>query len=353
MVAGMVPMGRRAHHAGVVDRRRFARSWLAGSLSIVVLAASACTDDRAKSEDDISQPTPRRSASDSGGVVGVVPDSPPRARHLRGVVAFSTAAGDIWVMNASGSHRRQVTHADGDNFDPSLAPDGRRLVFRTSRGTYAPDVSNTGVEGIFVINTDGSGERQIQPARGGLFPDWSPDGRRIALSTVRADRTETIVTMKPDGSDVNDTGIVGGECAEWSPDSSRIAYCSQPGNGDFDVWVMNADGTDRHRLTHGVGRDYPTAWSPDGQRIAFSSERHANIDAYIMNADGSGKTRLTHSPAAEAPVVWLPDNRIVYTTYPPNAPQPSWYLMNPDGHRVRSLPQLKGAGDPLDWIFPR
>jgi hypothetical protein len=72
-----------------------------------------------------------------------------------------------------------------------------------------------------------------------------------------------------------------------------------------------------------------------------------------MKADGSGKTRLTHSPAAEATVVWLPDNRIVYTSYPANASQPAWFLMNPDGHRIRSLPQLKGAGDPIDWIFPR
>jgi Tol biopolymer transport system component len=269
------------------------------------------------------------------------------------LVAYSTAAGDIWVMNADGSHRRQVTNADGDNFDPSLAPDGRRLVFRTSRGTYLPDVSGTGVQGIFVANTDGSGEQQIQPPRGGLFPDWSPDGRRIALSTVRADRTETIVTMNADGSDVQDTGLDGGECAEWSPDSTRIAYCAQPGNGNFDVWVMDADGAHRRRLTHGPGREYPTAWSPDGRRIAFSAERGANIDAYVMNADGTDKTRLTHGPAAQAPVVWLPDNRIVCTTYRANASQPSWSLMRPDGHGVHSLPQLAGAGDPIDWIFPR
>jgi Tol biopolymer transport system component len=344
------PMWRRYGRAGASRPPRLARSWVAGSLAVALLATPGCTDGRPDSKGSSSEPTSHQSADGSGGAV---PEPPPEARHLRGVVAYSTAAGDIWVMNANGSHRRQVTHAGGDNFDPSLAPDGRRLVFRTSRGTYSPDVSNTGVQGIFVINTDGSGEREIQPARGGLFPDWSPDGRRIAMSTVHVDRSETIVTMKPDGSDVRDTGIDGGECSEWSPDSSRIAYCFQPGNGDFNVWVMNADGSHRRQLTGGPGRDYPTAWSPDGQRIAFSSERAGNIDVYVMDADGSRKTQLTTGPTTEAPVVWLPDGRIVYTSYPPNATDPSWFLMDSDGNRVRSLPQLQGAGDPIDWILPR
>jgi dipeptidyl aminopeptidase/acylaminoacyl peptidase len=171
--------------------------------------------------------------------------APTPARNLRGLIAYSTPAGDIWVADADGSNRRQVTRTRDPafDFDPSLSPDGRRVVFRTSRGRYTPDPNGTGVQGIFVVDLDGSHERQIQPPRGGLFPDWSPDGRRIAFSTLRANGTETIVTTDPDGTHVHDTGVVGGECAEWSPDSSRLAYCHHPGNGDFDVWVMNADGS--------------------------------------------------------------------------------------------------------------
>jgi Tol biopolymer transport system component len=102
--------------------------------------------------------------------------------------------------------------------------------------------------------------------------------------------------------------VVGGECAEWSPDSSRLAYCHHPGNGDFDVWVMNADGSDQHQLTHAADQ--------------------------------------------EGPVAWLPDGRIVYSSFPADQPLPSWYLMNPDGTGIHSLPQLQGAGDPIDWLAP-
>lgn len=276
----------------------------------------------------------------------------PRARSLRGLIAYSSEDGAIWVMHADGSNRRQVTRTrhPAYDFDPSLSPDGRRVVFRTSRGRYAPDPNGTGVQGIFVIDVDGSNEHQIQPPRGGLFPDWSPDGRRIAFSTLLANGTETIVTTDPDGTHLRETGVVRGECAEWSPDGSRLAYCHHPGNGDFDVWVMDADGSHRRQLTRGPGRDYPGAWSPDGRQLAFGSQRHGSFDVYVMNADGSDQRRLTNTGDEESPVAWLPDGHIVYSSFHGDQPLPDWFLTNRDGTGTRSLPQLRGAGDPIDWL---
>jgi Tol biopolymer transport system component len=313
-----------------------------------VLAGVACTTNGRGTRSPATTSRPP-------GVPAATPTSAPAtppARNLRGLIAYSTQAGDLWVMRADGSNRRRVTNTRNPayDFDPSLSPDGRRVVFRTSRGRYAPDPNGTGVQGIFVIDLDGSHEHQIQPPRGGLFPDWSPDGRRIAFSTLRADGTETIVTADPDGTHVHDTGVAGGECSEWSPDSSRLAYCHHPGSGDFDVWVMNADGSHQQRLTRASGRDYPGAWSPDGQRIAFGSQRYGSFDVFVMNADGSDQRRLTHTADEEAPVAWLPDGRIVYSSFHGGEQLPSWYLMNDDGTGVHTLPQLKGAADPIDWL---
>jgi hypothetical protein len=94
-----------------------------------VLAAAACT-----TRGGIQQPT---TSIQTTGV--------PAATSNGG-----TQAGDIWVMHADGSNRRQVTKTRDPavDFDPSLSPDGRRVVFRTSRGRYAPDPNGTGIRSL-------------------------------------------------------------------------------------------------------------------------------------------------------------------------------------------------------------
>jgi Tol biopolymer transport system component len=108
-------------------------------------------------------------------------------RNLFGRIAFSTRGGDIWVMNANGTCRHRVTRSGtGRDFDPSWAPNGTRLVFRTSRGHYQPDVYGNGLEGLFVVNVDGSHEMEIEPPTGGMAADWSPRGDKIAFSRARS-----------------------------------------------------------------------------------------------------------------------------------------------------------------------
>jgi Tol biopolymer transport system component len=69
---------------------------------------------------------------------------------------------------------------------------------------------------------------------------------------------------------------------------------------------MNADGTDQVRLTENSESDWGPAWSPDGQRIAFASERDGNGEIYVMNANGSGQTNLTDNPAHDLAPTWSP-----------------------------------------------
>ena len=278
----------------------------------------------------------------------------PAATGLTGRIAYNGADGDIWVMDADGAHRRQVTHSGPDvDFDPSWSPDGRRIVFRTSRGRHLPDPAVLGLDGIFVVNADGSGETPIHPRTGGLFPDWSPDGSRIAFSGVlhQGDRQDHLFVMRPDGSHarVLNTSRVA-ECAEWSPDGSRIMFCSHWGAG-WDVGVMDANGANVRRLTDAPGDEYPGAWSPDGRRVAFSSDREGQGEVWVMDADGTRQRRLTHHLATyDAPNSWLPDGRIVVASSKPDDPLPAWFTMEPDGSHLRALPQLQGAQAPIDWL---
>ena len=112
----------------------------------------------------------------------------------------------------------------------------------------------------------------------------------------------------------------------WSPDGSRIAFTSNR-DGNDEVYSINADGTGATRLTDSFVDNWYPAWSPDGARIAFSSvPDDQGGEIYVMNADGTGVTRLTH-----------------LTGTPPNlysATAPAW---SPDGARI--------AFTGTDWVF--
>lgn len=296
----------------------------------------------------------------------VRPDGPVPAADrsaVRGRVAYGTSAGDIWVMDADGTRRVRVTRSgSGHDFDPSWSPTARALVFRTSRGDYRPDPSGSGAEGIFVVNVKSRVEREIQPRTGGLFPTWSPDGGLIAFSGLTRVPGDTIHVMTPNGGGRRDlgAGFAGAqEHTTWSPDGGRMAFSQHDGDGNWALWVMNRDGSGKRRLTHpapavpsGTGGDHPGAWSPDGARIVYSSGQGAARDLFVIDSDGSRAYRLTDWPGADGAVAWLPSGEIVFAHFDGDEPLPAWYLVNPDGTNLRSLPWFSGAGDPLDWIVP-
>ena len=84
--------------------------------------------------------------------------------------------------------------------------------------------------------------------------------------------------------------------SRFSPDGSRIAYSSNI-SGTDDIWLMNANGGANQNVTlDGFDNTEPT-WSPDGSRIAYTSDQGPGLDwdIWVVNVDGSGKTNLTPS----------------------------------------------------------
>ena len=81
-------------------------------------------------------------------------------------------------------------------------------------------------------------------------------------------------------------------------------------NGNADVWVLDTERGVQRRLTFGDERDDSPAWSPDGSRVAFSSERTGVFDLFERPADGSaGETALLTSPEPKEVEDWSPDGR--------------------------------------------
>ncbi len=99
----------------------------------------------------------------------------------------------------------------------------------------------------------------------------------------------------------------------WSPDGQKIAFVSDR-DGDWNIHIMDADGSNQIRLIETAYRAYSGAWakpswSPDSLRIAFVSNRDGNLDIYIMNKDGFNPKQLTDNPANDVNPSWSLDGR--------------------------------------------
>jgi Tol biopolymer transport system component len=212
-------------------------------------------------------------------------------------VRASKHATDLWTMNANGTRQRRLTTTAGiDEIDPAWSPDGKQIAFAVE--------SPLGQQGIWVV--DAHGQNRLQLTNGAdANPSWSPDGTEIAFQrNDPATQIDTILVVPSGGGTTttlsSDPGASDLEPA-WSPDGSRILFVSdRPDQIQLDLWVMNADGSGVQRVTNTTGRDETDpVWSPDGRRIAYSANGAfhgaSSSQLYVSKANGTDRRILTHA----------------------------------------------------------
>ena len=232
-------------------------------------------------------------------------------------------------------------------------PQPGRPAFDHASNTYA--MAYTQCEGlgsycgVVVSHADGTVSQYHGGASGYGGANWAPDASKLAVS----DWQDILVISLSGGQTVNLTNGIGSNYGPaWSPDGARIAFGSNR-DGQPSLYVMRAsDGGDVIRLTSGTEMSGKPTWSPDSRRLAFTcGVMGTSADVCVVNADGSGFARLT-TTGTDGGADWSPDGtRIAFVTYRFSVDgYGDIATMAPDGSNVtrisRQSVQYPGG---LDW----
>lgn len=230
------------------------------------------------------------------------------------------------------------TYDDPSNNDPCKSKKSNSFLSdnsdELSKIVFSMPDTISGESQIFVMNNDGSELQQItcSEQNEASNPSFSPDASQIVFTTTRQSTTlgPSIFFMNSDGSDIrpmklwsdNSETAYPGRNPKWSPDGTKIAFdwcinCEQGGeNTEIFIYDFETDSVVQV-TTHPSADAYP-AWSPDSERLVFTSSRdyydadtlQFRADLYTIELSKSAPTRLTNFGDAGFPI-WFPDEERV------------------------------------------
>jgi Tol biopolymer transport system component len=293
-----------------------------------------------------------------GGAIFLIPSAHATFPGHNGRIAFEDfTTGQIYTINPDGSDLRQLTHvASGVSaWGPSWSPNGKKIVFNNNV---------SGAVRTWVMNADGSNPHRLHPDRphyNDFFPRFTPNGKRIFFLRCAPDVGCAIYSIRVDGSgrraithfkhDVIDSYF------GLSPDGKRLAFTRFSARGVIaQIYMKRLDGGKAHALTPPAleafwpdwspsgknfifstaanrfharilrwrrddgkivevtdppfpHNDQETSYSPNGQTIAFQSDRGNDLlawDLYTVRSDGTHLTRITTGMPGVSEVAWGP-----------------------------------------------
>ena len=176
------------------------------------------------------------------------------------------------------------------------------------------------VQEIYFADYDGANPAQVTRTAGlNITPTWSPDGQAIAYTSYRPsggmgtfqDIVLSYITTGRRTTPANGDPQKQNYLPIWSPDGSKIAFTTNR-DGNPEIYVMNADGSGLRRMTNHPAIDVSPTWSPSGNHLAWVSDRTGSGRIYMMNADGTGQRVLISEEAYRPTWSSEPFNEIAY-----------------------------------------
>ena len=289
---------------------------------------------------------------------------------------FTGAGQGLFAVSAEGGEARRLTKPPaGGDISPALSPDGGALAFVRRTSTF-----NSGVF-VMPLNRDGAAAGAAKQITSGVWDigrlDWTADGREILFAGSAGSGNSSLWRIARDGGKPTrfpaptmvsaqpsvarqsgrmiyvttqiETKIfkmpLGARAGEPSPlietdgdqrdlgvapNGDRIAFVSNR-TGSKEIWIANSDGSEQTQLTFFNGPSVGSPrWSPDGKQIAFDGYASGSSDIYVMPADGGKPARVTSDAANEVRPSWSHDGQWIYFGWDKGGQSQIWKI-HPSG----------------------
>jgi Tol biopolymer transport system component len=232
----------------------------------------------------------------------------PDGRSLAFLRETSHSSGDVFVSDVDGKHLRQITFDRMRVRGITWAAHGRTLVFASNRG---------GADGLWQVSAGGGIPERI-PTKGNevSWPSVSLDGTMLAYTSITAN--SNIWRLETASPSAHPELLI--ECAgrnnspRYSPDGKKIAFTSDR-SGTWELWVADSDGQEVRQLTNFGGPMVGTPnWSPDSLSLVFDARPNGRSIIYTIPVNGSTPQAIIYDQFENKKPNWSRDGQSIYYT---------------------------------------
>lgn len=264
-----------------------------------------------------------------------------RSRRTDAHLAYLALEQGIYLMPADGGTPTRVHLESSGGVLPSVVAhptwtaDGKELVFSSFQTEHLPSK-------LWRVLASGGTIEEIPVGAAALEPTISAQGNRLAFVQMEYDLDIWRIDLsapagrKPPTKFISSTKFDNNQ--EFSPDGRKIAFSSNR-SGKWALWVCDSDGANLRQLTADVNEPGSPRWSADSQQIAFDAVFEGNPDICVINAEGGKWHRLTTETSADSMPSWSQDGEWIYFNSNRSGKEQIWKLPAAGGTAVQVTQQ--------------